>query len=385
MRFASTVILLLAAAFGNGCAPDDDSTDPIVSEPDSLRVEVVATGLSSPVYLTAPAGDLRLLVVEQPGRIRIIQNGQLLDSPFLDIRSKVRFGGEQGLLSMAFHPNYAANGFFYVNYVDLNGDTRVERYRATTGSPNTADATSAKLIISIDQPSFTNHKGGQLQFGPDGKLYIGMGDGGSGGDPLNHGQDRSTLLGDLLRIDVDAGDPYAVPADNPYATSTQFRPEIWAYGLRNPWRFSFDRANGMIYIADVGQNAWEEINAVPGNVAGVNYGWRIMEANHCYNAASCNQTGLQRAVHEYPRDGNCTSVTGGYVYRGARISGLQGTYFYSDYCGGFLRSFQVLNGTAVNHRTWQVGTLGNVTSFGEDGVGELYIVSANGTVRRIIP
>ena len=380
MRSTSMLIFLVVAAFGNGC--DSDMQEPEL--PAELRVETVATGLSSPVYLTSPANDQRLFVVEQAGRIRIIQNGQLVDPPFLDIRSRVSSGGERGLLSLAFHPNYATNGFFFVNFTDLAGDTRVERFTVAAGTPNVANAASSKLIIGIAQP-FSNHNGGQLQFGPDGKLYIGMGDGGGSGDPLQHGQDRSTLLGDLLRIDIDAGDPYSIPSDNPYATSTQFRREIWAYGLRNPWRFSFDRTDGVIYVADVGQNQYEELNAVSAAQAGVNYGWRIMEGQHCFSpATNCTTAGLQLPVHEYSHADGC-SVTGGYVYRGSRIPGVVGHYFYSDYCGGFLRSFKLVNGAATDHRTWNIGDIGSVTSFGQDASGELYMLTSNGRVSRIIP
>ena len=250
------------------------------------------------------------------------------------------------------------------------------------GTPNAADPASAKLIIGIDQP-FSNHNGGQLQFGPDGKLCIGMGDGGSGGEPQNHGQDRSPLLGDLLRIDVDAGDPYGIPADNPYATSTQFRREIWAYGLRNPWRFSFDRTAGLLYVADVGQNAWEEVNAVSATQAGINYGWRLMEGAHCFSPSNCSQNGLQLPVHEYSHNDGC-SVTGGYVYRGTAIPGVVGHYFYSDFCSGFLKSFRVVNGSATDHRTWNVGNIGNVLSFGVDAANELYVLTGGGNVMRLV-
>ena len=378
MRAAGTALIwLFVACDANGGAPQ--AQEPA---PDSLRLQTIASGLNSPVDLQAPANDSRLFVVEQPGRIRIIENGQLLAAPFLDIRSKVGSGGERGLLGLAFHPSFATNRYFYVNYTDLNGDTRVERYTVPAGTPNAADANSAKLIVGIPQP-FSNHNGGQLQFGPDGKLYIGMGDGGSGGDPQNNGQDRTTLLGDLLRLDVDAGDPYAIPPDNPYAASTQFRREIWAYGLRNPWRFSFDRGSGLLFIADVGQNQWEEINAVAATQAGVNYGWRVMEGAHCYGAASCTQTGLQLPVHEYNHDSGC-SITGGYVYRGSTVPGIVGHYFYSDFCQGFLKSFRVVNGSATDHRTWSVGNLGNVLSFGIDAAGELYLLTSNGEVRKIV-
>jgi glucose/arabinose dehydrogenase len=346
-----------------------------------VAVQVVA-GLRSPVHLTAPAGDSRLFVVEQEGRIRIVRDGTLLARPFLDITPAVRSGGEQGLLSVAFDPAYASNGFFYVNYTDRSGDTRIERYRVSS-DPDLADAASAKLILAIDQP-YANHNGGLVVFGPDDMLYIGMGDGGNGGDPHNNGQDRGTLLGDLLRIDVRAGDPYGIPADNPFTQDPGARPEIWAYGLRNPWRFSFDPPSGLLFIADVGQNRWEEINAIPASTAGANYGWRTMEGRHCFNPASCNPSGLVLPVHEYAHPDGC-SITGGHVYRGARLTGLQGHYFYADYCDGSVRSFRVEDGRAVDHRDWALGSLGQISSFGLDSAGELYIVSHNGRVYRLDP
>ncbi len=377
MRYSPIFILLFTACDGN-------TSPPVVPQPGNLRVQTIATGLSSPVHLSAPANDSRLFIVEQPGRIRIVENGQLLGTPFLDITGRVGSGGERGLLSVAFHPNYGTNGFFFVNYTDLNGDTRVERYHVSTSDPNAADPASGKLIITVAQP-FSNHNGGQLAFGEDGMLYIGMGDGGGGGDPQNHGQDRTTLLGDLLRIDVNTGDPYAIPPDNPYAGSTQFRPEIWASGLRNPWRFSFDFAEDMLYIADVGQGSWEEINAVSAAESGLNYGWRIMEGAHCYIAGTCDQSGLRPPVHEYANGDVGCAVTGGHVYRGSAITGIAGHYFYSDYCAGWLKSFRLVGGTATEHRVWEVGSLGSVTSFGVDAAGELYILSADGTVRKLVP
>jgi glucose/arabinose dehydrogenase len=377
MKNIFTLILMLGA-----CGANSDPTPP--PPPSALNLELVASGLNNPVYLTAlPNDQQRLFVVEQVGRIRIIRNGQLLATPFLDIRAKVSFGGEQGLFSVAFHPNYASNGWFFVNFTDVNGDTQVERYTVSPTNPDSARATSALTVISVDQP-FPNHNGGQLQFGPDGMLYIGMGDGGSGGDPQNHGQNRATLLGDLLRINVDQL-PYIVPPDNPYVGSTEFRREIWASGLRNPWRFSFDAPSGMLYVADVGQNNWEEINAVPASQAGVNYGWRLMEGARCFIPSNCSQSGLQLPVHEYDHtSGNC-SVTGGYVYRGTRIPGIVGHYFYADYCAAILRSFRLVNGVATDHRTWSVTGLQQVTSFGVDAAGELYILTGNGRVNRIIP
>ncbi len=360
---------------GNGA---NDPNPPVESF--GLAAQVVASGLSRPLYLTAPTGDPRLFVVEQAGRIRIIEDGQLLGTPFLDISDRVRSGGERGLLSLAFHPEYASNGFFYVNYTDDGGDTKVERY-SVTGDPNLADANSAKLILSVQQP-FSNHNGGLIVFGPDGMLYIGMGDGGSGGDPQGQGQNINTLLGALLRIDVDGGDPYASPADNPFVGEAG-ADEIWGYGLRNPWRFSFDRTAGHLYIADVGQNTWEEVNATSATAGGLNYGWVTMEGAHCFATNPCDQTGLVLPATEYSHSAGC-SVTGGYVYRGAAIPDIQGAYFYSDYCSGFLRSFRFDGASISDARSWDVGELGNVFSFGEDASGELYITSSNGNVYRLV-
>ena len=348
---------------------------------DTLQLVPVATGLSAPVYVSAPPGDVnRLFVVEQPGRIRVIQNGQLLATSFLDIASKVSFGGEQGLFSVAFHPSYGTNGFFYVDYTDLNGDTRVERYTVTADS-NVADSASHKLILFVKQP-YANHNGGLVVFGPHGKLYIGMGDGGSGGDPENRAQNRDSLLGKLLRIDVDAGDPYGVPPDNPFAAGGG-RGEIWAVGLRNPWRFGFDPPDGLLYIADVGQNLWEEVDVQPAGQAGVNYGWPAMEATHCYKPPSgCSTPGVLPAV-EYSHSDGC-SIIGGLVYRGTASPALGGQYFYSDYCSGWIRSFTYAGGAITSRTSWTVEVdLGNVLSFGEDAAGELYVLSGNGAVYRL--
>lgn len=366
-------VLLLAC--GSGTRP---STEP-PGDTTAARLEVIVSGLQDPVHLAAPAGDSRLFVVEQRGTIRVVKNGQLLGTPFLDVRP-IASGGERGLLSVAFHPGYATNGYFYVNYTDVGGNTRIERYHADPVS-DVADAASAKLILAVDQP-FGNHNGGQVLFGPDGMLYIGMGDGGSGGDPQGHGQNRGTLLGALLRIDVDGGDPYRIPADNPYVNQPPFRGEVWAWGLRNPWRSAFDAASGMIYIADVGQSVWEEVNIRPAAEAGVNYGWNLMEGRHCYNASSCNQSGLTLPVFEYNHSEGC-SITGGFVYRGSAIPALQGHYFYADYCRGQVRSFKFASGIVSAQKSWDFGDIESVLSFGEDSVGELYVLSSNGTVYRL--
>ena len=379
------VLLQAMAGCGNDdvAGPDDDNTNNNNNTPTSgLSTEQVVTGLSAPLFLTH-AGDSRLFVVEQGGRIRVVVNAQLLGTPYLDISSIVLHQGEQGLLGMAFHPNYAINGFFYVYHTDQSGDSRVARY---SGSANTADPSSGLTIMTIGQP-FGNHNGGQLAFGADGMLYIALGDGGSGGDPMGNGQDTSTLLGSILRIDIDnpdAGLNYGIPSDNPFFGSGTAREEIWAYGLRNPWRFAFDDTDGLLYVADVGQSSFEEVSVVDAAVGGLNLGWNVMEGMSCFNAANCDQSGLVLPVLQYDNNaGNC-SITGGYVYRGSDLSGLQGHYFYSDYCGGFLRSFRFNGGVAADEQDWGLN-LGAVTSFGQDSAGELYVIVAAGAVLKIVP
>jgi glucose/arabinose dehydrogenase len=365
--------------------PKDDAPDVSAQNTSNdvrLGVEQVASGLDQPVYLTAPVSDPRLFIVEQPGRIRVVENGRLLDKPFLDIVSKVRSGGEQGLLSVAFHPQYRSNGFLFVNHTDKNGDTRIERYTVSTDR-NVADPRSAKLILSIDQ-RYSNHQGGLNLFGPDGMLYIGMGDGGSQGDPHGNGQNRNVLLAKLLRLNVDRGEPYLIPAANPYAKGGG-RAEIWAIGLRNPWRFSFDRFSGLLYIADVGGDRFEEVNVVPMSIAGVNYGWNVMEGPQCNRSSGCDQTGLQKPALSYATHENSTcAIIGGSVYRGQKIPEIKGQYFYSDYCNSWLRSFGFADGKVTDQHEWPIGKLGSITSFGEDAQGELYICTSSGRVYRII-
>jgi glucose/arabinose dehydrogenase len=339
-------------------------------------------GFEQPTYLTH-AFDTRLFVVEQPGRIQIVENGSRLATPFLDIAGQVGSGGsEQGLLSVAFHPLYAANGFFYVNYTDLDGDTVIARYRVGD-NPAQADPDSEQILLTIGQP-YGNHNGGQLQFGPDGYLYVGMGDGGSAGDPQDNGQDPGTLLGAMLRLDVDNGGEsgYAIPPDNPYLGVDSGLNEIWATGLRNPWRFSFDRVTGDLFIADVGQNIYEEVNYVPaGHPAPINYGWNIMEALHCFRTEGCEQEGLYLPAIEYSHAQGGCSVTGGYVYRGERFPALRGNYFYSDYCSGMVWSFLPPDGEP----RLVANTSGNVTSFGEDAAGEIYLLTQQGDIYHLQP
>ena len=352
----------------------------------------MASGLSQPVGLASPPGDTaRIFVVEKTGTIRILRGGAVLPTPFLDLSAQVSGGTEQGLLGLAFHPRYATNGRFYVNYTDLNGDTHVAEYSVSSDSDRALP--TGRDLLFVRQP-YSNHNGGCLQFGPDGYLYMGLGDGGSGGDPQGRAQNPDSLLGKLLRIDVNAADPvagtaYSIPPDNPFRGRAGYRPEIWDLGLRNPWRFSFDRATGELYIADVGQNLWEEVDVEPRAAGGRDYGWNVMEGNHCYGAASCDTAGLQRPVLEYGHDQGC-SITGGFVYRGTAIPALAGAYLYGDYCSGFVRSLRAAGGAVSDERDWSGslqraggGAMTGLTSFGEDARGELYILLLGGEVYRI--
>ncbi|MEO7987546.1 MAG: PQQ-dependent sugar dehydrogenase [Gemmatimonadales bacterium] len=378
-----------ALALGSILACGSDSTAP--SLPDGMvgvRLEAVATGVGYALYVTAAPGDSsRIFIVDKGGTIRIVKDGTLLPAPFLDITSLVSTGGEQGLLGLAFDPGYATNGRFVVHYTDTGGNTRVSTFARSGADPDLADPASEQVVLTAEQ-SFENHNGGELLFGPDGLLYLGLGDGGSGGDPDGRGQDLTDLLGSILRLDLRTTIPYTIPADNPFAGTPAARPEIWSYGLRNPWRFSFDRATGDLYIGDVGQNQWEEVDVSPaaeGGGRGVNFGWNIMEGLHCFASATCEQSGLALPVLEYSHDDGC-SVTGGYVYRGAAIPALQGFYFYADYCGGWVRSFRYQGGQATEPFNWpSLAPGGSVTSFGEDAAGELYVTSADGGVFRIVP
>ena len=341
-------------------------------DPGAFTWQLILDGLQRPVDLQ-PDGSGRLFVIEKPGRIRILENDQLVDKPFLDITDRVGSGGnEQGLLGLAFHPQYAQNGRFFVNYTDKSGKDTIARFQVSS-DPNVADPNSEVKLLSIDDP-FPNHNGGVLAFGPDGYLYAGLGDGGSAGDPFGNGQNTKALLGKILRLDVDSAEPYAVPADNPFGN------EVWAYGLRNPWRFSFDKSTGDLYIGDVGQNAWEEIDFLPaGSPGGTNFGWNFREGAHDYKGGG--PAGMLDPVAEYShQEGGC-SVTGGYVYRGS-MSEWNGIYLYADYCSGLMWGLINSNGTWQSQPLFDLDV--TITSFGQDTAGELYILSDSGGVFRLV-
>lgn len=339
-----------------------------------VKLTPFESGFELPVYLAnAGDGSGKIFVVEKAGRIMVIKDGKTLEEPFLDIVHKVRSKeSERGLLSVAFHPRYEENGRFFVNYTDLKGDTIVSEFKISS-DPDRGDGNSERVLLRIRQPA-SNHNGGQLQFGPDGYLYIGMGDGGFFGDPSGNGQDLGTLLAKMLRIDVDAGKPYGIPADNPFKGVSGARPEIWAYGLRNPWRFSFDPETGDMYIADVGEGKWEEVDFQPGGGRrGENYGWNLLEGSHKFKLPDGYDTsGLTFPVVEYSHDEGC-SVTGGYVYRGIKSPGLNGTYFFSDYCTGRLWGLRKKSDDSWEWAEFLETGL-SVSSFGEDEAGEMYII-----------
>ena len=339
--------------------------------PSPVRLKQILSGLQQPVHLIGQGK--RLYLSEQPGRIRIAEAGKLLAAPLLDIRSRVASGGEMGLLSLAFHPAYPAKPLIYVNYTSEAGGlhTRISEFRVDPKADVAAPG-SERVLLKIKQP-YRNHNGGQIAFGRDGMLYIGMGDGGSGGDPQGHGQNPQSLLGKLLRIDVN-GSPYKVPSDNPFVAKASYRPEIWATGLRNPWRFSFDRSTGLLYAADVGQNAWEEVDIIR---KGGNYGWNTMEGRHCFRPATgCQTAGLQLPIAEYGHSqGN--SITGGHVYRGKRFPKLTGIYFYGDFGTGRLWGLRY-DGSKVTWSQTLQNTGLNISSFGEDATGELYLLDYSG-------
>ncbi len=353
----------------------------------TLALADIGPTFTNPTFVIAPPGDDRLFVLERRGVIRIVRNGAVLTQAWLDISANVFTGGEGGLLSMAFDPNFASNGYFYLYYTDPAQNIVVERY-ASSPTPNVADPTSALTILRVAHPQFTNHFGGLVAFGPDGMLYAGLGDGGGAGDPFGNAQNPNTLLGKLVRVDVrtaTSGQPYTIPATNPYVNQPGRRPEIWASGLRNPWRYAFD--GEQLYIADVGQNAREEVNLATVSQGGLNYGWDIMEGTACFDATTCDRTSLTLPVFEYEHGAgsvNGCSITGGYVYRGTAIPELAGRYFYSDFCRGFVKSFFATGAGLIEQRDWGLNTAGQVVSFGRDGAGELYLVGASGRIFRIV-
>ena len=342
-------------------------------DPAAYQWQMMVSGLERPVDLQ-PDGSGRLFVIEKRGRIRIIENDQLLDAPFVDITDRVgSSGNEQGLLGLAFHPQYSQNGRFFVNYTDTNGDTVIARFQVT-GDPNVADPNSEMELLGVDQP-FANHNGGALVFGPDGYLYAGLGDGGSQGDPNENAENTEVLLGKILRLDVDSADPYTVPVDNPFGS------EVWAYGLRNPWRLSFDRATGDLYIGDVGGSQWEEIDFLPaGSPGGANFGWDHREGAHEYEGGG--PEGMINPVAEYSHpEGGC-SVTGGYVYRGS-LPEWNGIYLYGDYCTGMIWGLMNSSNGWQSQRLYDLDF--TITSFGQDTSGEIYLLSDNGSIFRLGP
>ena len=370
-------MLALACGGGGGSKPPAPTSD--------VKLEEVVSGLSFPLDFAAPGGDpSRWFIAEKGGRVRVVRGGALVAAPFLDVSSIVSGGEEQGLLGIALHPGYPADPRVFVNYTDAAGDTHVVSYRASS-DPDVADPASAVEILFVDQP-FANHNGGGLVFGPDGFLYVGLGDGGGAGDPQGNGQNLGTLLGKLLRLDVDSATPYAIPARNPFVGRSGARGEIWSYGLRNPFRFSFDRDTGDLYIGDVGQATREEIDFAPRSSAGgENYGWNRTEGFLCFGAADCDVSGITLPNIDYGHDAGC-SVIGGYVYRGSAIPSFRGHYFYGDFCSGFVRSLRVEGGNATDTREWpQLAPGDQITSFGQDSAGEIYVVTSGGGVFRFAP
>jgi len=361
-----------------------DAAIPQVPNGKQYQLQEVASGFERPLLVTnANDGSNRLFVVDQNGFIWVVIDGVVQKQPFLDVSGLISTNGnERGLLGLAFHPQFKTNGQFYINYTDVNGNTAVARYTVLASNPNVGDVNSASFVIQIKQP-FPNHNGGNLAFGPDGYLYIGMGDGGSQGDPNGNGQNPKALLGKLLRLDVDSAQPYATPKDNPTATNPDFAPEVWAMGFRNPWRFSFDKATGDLYIGDVGQNQWEEIDfQAVGAAGGANYGWNIMEGSHRYSGEPVKE-GLTAPIAEYSHNEGGCSITGGYVYRGETLKALDGVYFFADYCSGKIWStFRDASGA------WQTNqfmdTDFSISSFGQDESGELYVVNQGGSILKLV-
>ncbi len=383
------LIVLVLTLLLSACAPPEEITalaptptpvltfraSPTPTPPEEYAWVRVVGGLNQPLDIQhAGDGSGRLFIVEREGTIRVLLNGMLQEQVFLDIRDRVGHrGAEQGLLGLAFHPRFAENGLFFVNYTDRRGNTVIARFHLS-GDPNRADPAGEKQLLYIEQP-YANHNGGGLAFGPDGYLYIGLGDGGSAGDPHGNAQSPNTLLGKILRLDVDHGDPYAVPADNPFVQGGG-RKEIWAYGLRNPWRFSFDALTGDLYIADVGQNAWEEVDFLPaGSPGGANFGWNYFEGTHPYAGAPPAGLSVIPPVTEYDHGQGC-SITGGLVYRGEALPEWQGIYLYGDFCTGYIWGLVNAGGNWQVKRLFETGFA--ISTFGQDESGEIYLADYRG-------
>jgi len=373
------VVSTAVLAFGPRCAWAQAAPEAV-----AVHLQPVVSGLSSPVdFQSAHDGTSRLFIVEQGGTIRILKGKKLLPAPFLNISSLIVSGGETGLLGLAFHPQYKTNGRFFLNYNRrVNGQlqTAIAEYHVSSGNVNVADPNSGRVLLSFDQP-FDNHKGGQMAFGPDGYLYIGTGDGGSGGDPQGNGQNLATLLGKMLRIDVNGAAPYVIPADNPFVGKSGARAEIWAYGFRNPWRFSFDTKSGKrLFVGDVGQGNWEEVDVV---TRGGDFGWNIMEGNHCYPpGANCNASGMVAPIAEYSHsEGN--AIIGGYVYRGHAIPELKGLYVFGDFGSGQLWTLQETQ-PGIWKRTALLSTGVNFSALGRGGNNEIYVIAYSGTVYKLV-
>ena len=382
MRLTRRSLLISPAALGITIAPLHITSAQGTPAP-AISFEQIFDGLDRPVdYIDANDGSGRFFIVEQGGRVLISNGGELLQTPFLDISAMVSTGNEQGLLSIALDPGFTDNGRVFVSYTDTAGDSQIVRYTVGETDANQLDPSTATTILSLDQP-YENHNGGNIVFGPDGYLYIGFGDGGSQGDPDHRAQDPSILFAKILRIDVSGGqEPYGIPAGNPFVNDSSFAPDTFAWGFRNPWRFSFDRETADLWIGDVGQNTIEEIDLIPAGTSGQNFGWSIMEGNECYNAQTCDETGLTLPVDQYTHDYGC-SVTGGFVYRGSTIPDLVGTYLFADYCTGYLWGL-VANGDGTYSATDMLETGYNPSSFAQDTSGELYLLDLNGGIYRIV-
>ena len=370
----ATTIFILKALIKTSQIPVTDKTPIVTLKQPVVTTEEVASGLLAPtgIIATSIPNDKRLFITERSGVIRSIIPGEKNPpQAFLDIQSKVRAEGEMGLLGLAFHPNYKQNSYLFVNYVDKNQNTIIARFTANSDR-TIGDANSEKILLTLKQP-YANHNGGDLVFGPDGYLYVALGDGGSGGDPENRAQDKNSLFGKILRIDINKGDPYEVPITNPFANEPGTKPEIWAYGLRNPWRMSFDKKTGDLYIADVGQGALEEINVQKAeSKGGENYGWRCFEGTAPYNSAGCQTANKYIApVLEYNHDENRCSITGGYVYRGQQNPALLGKYFYGDFCNGQLFYAEQKNDKWT--QTLAARTGHSISAFGQGNDGEVYL------------